>query len=257
MASLSLASHFSSSPATALASSSYCSPHYSASHQFSHVTTAFVCSSKYLPITQPSRPIFVQKCSSKEPPLLIHELGAFDRLLLTLFRDKMVQEVGWDSKKEGYDGLIEVSRHLMAKYKTSPHIEEATVSRVTQATCQWLMGPCRVNHVELSDGSLLASGVLVERCKYLEESKCASICVHTCKLPTQSFIKSEMGVPLAMEPNFEDFSCQFKFGVEAPPPHMDEALRPKCLDVCPSAAARIRTQMIGSSEQCPEVSLRF
>ncbi|KAJ7558603.1 hypothetical protein O6H91_04G047500 [Diphasiastrum complanatum] len=240
MASLSLASHFSSSPATALASSSYCSPHYSASHQFSHVTTAFVCSSKYLPITQPSRPIFVQKCSSKEPPLLIHELGAFDRLLLTLFRDKMVQEVGWDSKKEGYDGLIEVSRHLMAKYKTSPHIEEATVrilkslfpsfllplfrrlivplaggkiaavmtARVTQATCQWLMGPCRVNHVELSDGSLLASGVLVERCKYLEESKCASICVHTCKLPTQSFIKSEMGVPLAMEPNFEDFSCQ-------------------------------------------------
>lgn len=121
----------------------------------------------------------------------------------------------------------------------------------------------------------------MERCKYLEESKCVGICVNTCKLPTQvsdvpkrnrwflskqifgcfnpdikgikiqvpvvfallsmkivvqppefkrnkrvlflsegltvclmcldhfqSFFKDYMGVPLLMEPNFDDYSCQ-------------------------------------------------
>lgn len=35
---------------------------------------------------------------------------------------------------------------------------------VTALTCQWLMGPCRVNDIELQDGSVLAGqGVHVER----------------------------------------------------------------------------------------------
>lgn len=28
-------------------------------------------------------------------------------------------------------------------------------------------------------------GVLVERCRYLEQSGCASICINSCKVPTQ------------------------------------------------------------------------
>jgi hypothetical protein len=28
-------------------------------------------------------------------------------------------------------------------------------------------------------------GVLVERCRYLEEAGCASICINSCKVPTQ------------------------------------------------------------------------
>jgi hypothetical protein len=28
-------------------------------------------------------------------------------------------------------------------------------------------------------------GVLVERCRYLEEAGCASICLNSCKVPTQ------------------------------------------------------------------------
>jgi len=29
--------------------------------------------------------------------------------------------------------------------------------------------------------------VFVEKCKYLEESKCLGICINTCKLPTQVY----------------------------------------------------------------------
>jgi hypothetical protein len=31
-------------------------------------------------------------------------------------------------------------------------------------------------------------GVLVERCRYLEQSGCASICINSCKVPTQASI---------------------------------------------------------------------
>ncbi|KAL2643570.1 hypothetical protein R1flu_011157 [Riccia fluitans] len=65
--------------------------------------------------------------------------------------------------------------------------------------------------------STLLSRVYVHKCKYLEKSKCAGICIHTCKIPTQSFIKEYMAILLAMESNIKenikDFSCQFKYVV--------------------------------------------
>ncbi|MED6166253.1 hypothetical protein PIB30_107348 [Stylosanthes scabra] len=112
------------------------------------------------------------------------------------------------------------------------------VARATALTCQWLMGPCKVNSVELPDGTSCSSGVFVERCKYLEESKCVGICINTCKFPTQTFFKDHMGVPLLMEPNFADYSCQFKFGVLAPPHEDDSVLKEPCLEICPNAAKR-------------------
>ncbi|CAH9112699.1 unnamed protein product [Cuscuta europaea] len=112
------------------------------------------------------------------------------------------------------------------------------VARVTALSCQWLMGPCKVNSVDLPDGSSWMSGVLVEKCKYLEESKCVGICVNTCKLPTQAFFKDSMGVPLVMEPKFSDYSCQFKFGILPPEPEDDEALKQTCLEICPNASLR-------------------
>ncbi|KAK9747611.1 hypothetical protein RND81_02G003000 [Saponaria officinalis] len=123
------------------------------------------------------------------------------------------------------------------------------VARVTALTCQWLMGPCSVNSINLPDGSSCPSGVFVERCKYLEESKCVGVCVNTCKLPTQIFFKEEMGIPLLMEPNFKDYSCQFSFGVPSPTRENDTSLREPCLEICPNAPTQ-RDGVI-SGKQCP------
>ncbi|CAL9131848.1 unnamed protein product [Musa acuminata var. zebrina] len=210
--------------------------------------------------------------------------GPFDALLLQFFRKKMVQEVGWDSEKPGYVGLIEVANHLMIKGKTISETERSAVrvlvslfppllldlfkmliapinggkvasmmlARATAMLCQWLMGPCSVNSVDLADGSSCSSGVFVERCKYLEESKCLGVCVNTCKLPTQTFFRDYMGVPLYMEPNFSDYSCQFNFGVPPPPPASDKALQEPCLGICPNASRR--RELSGREiEQCPKV----
>ncbi|EFJ25854.1 hypothetical protein SELMODRAFT_99098 [Selaginella moellendorffii] len=219
--------------------------------------------------------------SSREAAASYREGPLLDAAFLSLFRNKLAQEVGRDADRPGYDGLIQLSQLLMAKYKAKSDVEQATVrilnsmfpqsllrlfravvlpinkgklaailsARVTQATCQWLMGTCSIGSVELSDGTSIPSGVLVEKCKYLEHSKCAGICIHTCKLPTQAFISKELGVPLLMEPNFADLSCQFKFGVEAPSPEDDPSVSTPCLEMCPTAIARK-----SSTPLCPKVN---
>ncbi|KAL5700290.1 hypothetical protein ACHQM5_025750 [Ranunculus cassubicifolius] len=193
----------------------------------------------------------------------------------------MVQEVGWDSDKPGYDGLIEVANRLMINNANNAQTAQAAVrilrslfpplllqlfrvlvaplangklaalmvARVTALSCQWLMGSCKVNSVDLPDGTSLDTG----RCKYLEESKCVGICINTCKLPTQTFFKDYMGVPLMMEPNFSDYSCQFKFGVVPPLPKDDKSLVEPCLEICPNAMRR--RQLRPSADdvlQCPK-----
>ncbi|XP_058083246.1 beta-carotene isomerase D27, chloroplastic isoform X2 [Magnolia sinica] len=188
--------------------------------------------------------------------------GIFDDFILAWFRSKMVEEVGWDSEKPGYDGLMEVVNRLMIKGKTNRETEQAAVrvlrslfpplllelfqiliapigrgkvaammvARVTALSCQWLMGPCTVNSVELPGGSACSSGVFIERCKYLEESKCVGICINTCKQPTQ-----------------------FNFGVHPPPLAEDKALSEPCLEICPNATRRRELGRNDEVMQCPKV----
>lgn len=211
--------------------------------------------------------------------------GPLDDIFLKIFRSKMAEEVGWDSPKPGYDGLVDIAKKLLLQYRSGEETERATVrvlrslfpswllplfkqivapfgdgkpaamlcAQVTIATCQWLMGKCTITEVELADGSKIPSGVLVQKCKYLDETKCAGICIHTCKLPTQAFMNGDMGVRLTMEPNYENFSCQFNFGVDPPPAAEDPALKTPCLAVCPTAASRGSIRGVPIESQCPQV----
>ncbi|KAL4360498.1 hypothetical protein GQ457_04G029370 [Hibiscus cannabinus] len=215
---------------------------------------------------------------------LEYKTGILDDFFLNSFRNKLVKEVGWDSEKPGYDGLIELAKALMMNSRSNSQTKDAAVrilkslfppfllelykiliapidggkvaammvARVTVFTCQWLMGVCKVNSVDLPDGTSCNSGVFVERCKYLEESKCVGVCINTCKLPTQSFFKDYMGVPLVMEPNFTDYSCQFKFGVSPPLPENDDTLKQPCLDVCAIANKRRDIQKNVDAMKCPK-----
>ncbi|KAH6813913.1 beta-carotene isomerase D27 [Perilla frutescens var. frutescens] len=210
--------------------------------------------------------------------------GIIDDIFLNVFRGKMAQDIGWDSEKPGYDGLIDVAHRIMVGRSNSEATEAAVrilrslfppwllelykilvspiaggkvasvmVARVTALSCQWLMGTCTVNSVDMPDGSSWPSGVFVEKCKYLEESKCAGVCINTCKLPTQTFFNEYMGVPLVMEPDFNDYSCQFKFGVNPPPPEDDTALKEPCLQICPNAIRRKEFNgSTGNDSKCPK-----
>ncbi|CAN0099857.1 unnamed protein product, partial [Ectocarpus fasciculatus] len=67
--------------------------------------------------------------------------------------------------------------------------------------------------------------VKVERCRYLEASKCKGTCMNLCKLPTEAFFREDLGMPLRMTPNFEDLSCEFAFGQDALPAEEDPLMR--------------------------------
>ena len=86
------------------------------------------------------------------------------------------------------------------------------------------------------------------RCRYLEESGCASVCLNSCKVPTQEFFEKDMGLPLTMTPNYEDFSCQFSFGLIPKPQAEDDAFRTPCFAQCPSKRKH------SAREMCPGAS---
>ncbi|CAM9512027.1 unnamed protein product, partial [Phaeothamnion confervicola] len=54
------------------------------------------------------------------------------------------------------------------------------------------------------------------------------------QVPTQDFFLQDMGLPLEMVPNYEDFSCQFNFGKTPPRQDLDEAFAVTCFEQCPS-----------------------
>ncbi|KAF5462406.1 hypothetical protein F2P56_018411 [Juglans regia] len=178
--------------------------------------------------------------------------GVLDDLFLNLFRNKMVQEVGWDSEKPGYEGLIEVANRLMMRGRTNSDTKEAAVRILISLFPPFLLELYRILIAPIGGGKIAATMVFVERCKYLEESKCVGICINTCKLPTQAFFKDYMGVPLLMEPNFIDYSCQFRFGVLPPLPEDDISLKEPCLEICPNATRRRKVAGDMDVPHCPK-----
>ncbi len=83
------------------------------------------------------------------------------------------------------------------------------------------------------ESRLAALAVYWCRCRYLEETGCASVCLNSCKVPTQEFFDKDMGLPLTMTPNYEDFSCQFSFGLSPRPQTKDDAFHTPCFAQCP------------------------
>ena len=108
---------------------------------------------------------------------------------------------------------------------------------VTPLILPWLVGDAEVNDVPLEararescEGSKVPAnafaafagrksqqegykqGVLVKRCRVLEESGCVSVCKNVCKIPTETFFTEKVGLPVTLIPNYETLECQFCYG---------------------------------------------
>mmetsp|Transcript_28540 Transcript_28540/g.43688 ORF Transcript_28540/g.43688 Transcript_28540/m.43688 type:complete len:219 (+) Transcript_28540:43-699(+) len=120
----------------------------------------------------------------------------------------------------------------------------------------WLMGEVEINDCEIDgegnneDGEVTIGknqGLLVKRCRFLEESGCASVCVNSCKIPTQNFFRENMGLPLTMEPDYETGECQFSFGLTPSLEQELAAINTPCLARCPSSMASKRKHLSKSA----------
>ena len=96
----------------------------------------------------------------------------------------------------------------------------------------FLVGPSRLNL--RSDGQY--GGLVVEKCKFLQESNCKGMCLNSCKQPAQQLF-TELGLPLRVSPNFETQECQWSFGEPAPPPAEDPTWPKGCIVGCTSREA--------------------
>lgn len=154
----------------------------------------------------------------------------------------------WTQGHETYAGMVEVSRALMRRFPSpadqraavirgfpevpawfrsvfpyryathccsQPHIPwphskwgAELNARITPAFFTWLVGPMTIQEVAADDGTVQQSCVRIERCRYLAESNCVGMCVNLCQQPVQTFFTQQLGMPLTMEPNFEDMSCR-------------------------------------------------
>jgi hypothetical protein len=238
-------------------------------------------------------------------PNMTYTENLLDTTLLTVFRKKIQDEVGYVSEKNGINGMIDEGREMMLSEKGTPEYQQefvgsllailltpvippifrimfagmipsrlkgdpvwleesfqwlvrslplseerkselapgaklgpfpfapAITSMITPVFMNFLVGPVRVNRRK--DGAL--GGMLVVKCKSLQESGCKGLCLNQCKLPAQKFISESMGIPLSVSPNFATQECQWSFGEEPLPPAEDPSFPSGCLVGCPTRAA--------------------
>ena len=112
----------------------------------------------------------------------------------------------------------------------------------------WLMGPMEgVEHEDVEVPEKLRKtfpflpkvvsvpqAIKAERCRFLETSSCASVCVNSCKVPSQEWLKDDFGMNLHIQPNYDDFSCVWSFNKEPPPLEEDAAILVPCFTNCNS-----------------------
>lgn len=115
---------------------------------------------------------------------------------------------------------------------------------VTPTFFGFLVGPSYPNRRK--DGQL--GGLVVEKCKFLQESGCKGLCLHQCKLPAQEFFKDNLGLSLTVSPNFVTQECQWSFGEEPLPPSEDESFPTGCLVGCDSRKALV--EMGSNADAC-------
>lgn len=103
-------------------------------------------------------------------------------------------------------------------------------SFITPTFFAFLVGPSYPNRRK--DGQ--PGGLVVEKCKFLQESGCKGLCLHQCKLPAQQFFNEELGLALTVSPNFVTQECQWSFGEDPLLPSEDPSFPKGCLVGCDS-----------------------
>jgi len=186
-----------------------------------------------------------------------------NRFFLAAFRYMVRKESGIKSDLPGYKGLMEESQNFMINAEQNEQkdmvvylmslifdplkpIWELLLVRKGKEPYPWtpvimsiftpffmdfLVGPSKPN---LRPEDKKPGGMLVEKCRWLEEANCKGMCINQCKLPGQAYFFEGLGLPFTMKPNFTTKACQWSFGVHPPPVEDDDTIPKGCLKGCPT-----------------------
>ncbi|XP_043726025.1 beta-carotene isomerase D27, chloroplastic [Telopea speciosissima] len=206
--------------------------------------------------------------------------GFLEKVFMALFARKMKKHAASPTTTTAssawnydYDSFVDVSRRVMqgrSRLQQQQVVREVLLSMLppgapaqfrklfpptkwaaefnaalTVPFFHWLVGPSEVVEVEVN-GVKQRSGVHIKKCRYLENSGCVGMCVNMCKIPTQDFFTNEFGLPLTMNPNFEDMSCEMVYGQVPPPFDEDPVSKQPCY-------ANLCSVANPSSSVCPKL----
>ncbi|XP_068650666.1 beta-carotene isomerase D27, chloroplastic-like [Aristolochia californica] len=190
----------------------------------------------------------------------VYDDGWFSRTAIRHLSQSVQATTGISSSKEGYESFLEVTSLMWRNIKTTDQQHELVLKALqkafpnyilslirrllppSKATREffaifttlffyWLVGPSEVKALEV-DGKTERSLVHIKKCRFLVGSNCVGMCTNLCKIPSQKFLKDSFGIPVTMVPNFEDMSCEMKFGVEPPAAEDDPAMKQPCYSFC-------------------------
>ncbi|XP_037495567.1 beta-carotene isomerase D27, chloroplastic isoform X2 [Jatropha curcas] len=170
----------------------------------------------------------------------------FEKAFMTLFARKMEKfaapaKNGNASKEKGwfgydYESFVDASKRVM---QGRNRLQQQQVVREVLLSMLPPGAPEQVVEVEVN-GVKQRSGVHIKKCRYLENSGCVGMCVNMCKIPTQDFFTNEFGLPLTMNPNFEDMSCEMVYGQAPPPFEEDPVSKQSCFaEICSMASPNL------------------
>lgn len=187
----------------------------------------------------------------------------FDSFMIKYFGKRMSDQLGGMPWQRNFDGFVALSKEMMRgrnslqQQQTVAGVLESllppdapatfrkwfpfskwtaeTNALITIIGFKWLVGPMELKQIEVEhDGRKQTwnSGVQIKKCRYLEQSACVGVCTNLCKLPTQDFFTNTFGLPLTMNPDLEDLSCEMLFGVQPPTVEADDIYMKPCFSQC-------------------------
>ncbi|KAK8674485.1 hypothetical protein V6N13_112774 [Hibiscus sabdariffa] len=203
----------------------------------------------------------------------VHNDNWFDLLAINYLSETLQAATGLKSMRSGYESLVETTAMMSKRFSTKTQQKlvvkalESAIPKLILDTIRtllpqsqftreyfaafttvffaWLIGPSEVRESEF-EGRREKNVVYVKKCRFLEQSNCVGMCINLCKMPSQTFIKDSLGMPVNMVPNFDDMSCEMIFGQDPPASNDDPALKQPCYKLC--KANQMHT--VKSSGQC-------
>ncbi|EFN57026.1 hypothetical protein CHLNCDRAFT_57404 [Chlorella variabilis] len=213
---------------------------------------------------RPARGAARPRAAASAPPdpfaeRTVYRDNVLDRAMIYYFSSVMSKQLGGKPFDGSWDGFVDLSREIMRGRNSAEQQETVagvlagllppqaperfrrwfplnkfnaeTNAFITVLGFAWLVGASELKEVEVEfEGRTQKwmSGVKIKKCRYLESSGCVGMCTNMCKLPTQKFFTETFGLPLTMDPNFEDLSCEMVFGRAPPPVELDKVYSQPC-----------------------------
>lgn len=84
---------------------------------------------------------------------------------------------------------------------------------------------CAPADVPLQRGPVL----FIKKCRFMEATAgCKGLCLNLCKAATEEYLTNELGLPVFMDPNLEDYSCRMMFLQQPVSPGEDPVFQRPC-----------------------------